>query len=335
MKKPNICVLFMGGTIGMVRDAKTGALSPSEDLGNILKNVPFLSDYADIAFERLENIDSSNMFSKHWELLAKRIYELYEQYDGFVVTQGTDTMAYSASAISFALQNLSKPIIFTGSLIPLSEIGSDGTNNLAYACLTATKDIAEVIITFGNKILRANRSKKYREVYANVFHSPNYSLLGEVSHHIRLFDHHKRRSNSKLKFYPGFNDNIVVVKLTPGLNPDYLKGLMDDHIDGIIIEAFGPGNIPFLNEAFVQLLQWGKNQKIPIIICSQMEHGVTDFHAYEAGYKAKEAGVISGGDMTIEACSTKLMHCLAREKSLSKIRELMETNMVGELGKVG
>lgn len=334
MKKPRICIVFAGGTIGMVRDSKAKVLVPAKSIKSLIPYVPHLSKYIRADFKKVANIDSSNMQPHHWSEIARTIDKLYDKYDGFVVAQGTDTMAYTASALSFALQNLGKPVVLTGSLIPLSELGSDAANNLSYACMVATMDLAEVCIAFGSRIMRGNRAKKSREVYSNVFHSPNFPLLGEVSHEIKLFGRHNKRNNrKKLKCSPLFNNNIVVIKLIPGFRPDYLQAMMESNIDGIIFEAFGPGNMPFMEESLMPFLAWCRKKKIPVVVLSQMEHGVTDFTAYEAGDQVRKNGAISGGDMTIEACTTKFMHCLASKKKISEARKCMETDIAGELGK--
>lgn len=331
MARPKICLLFAGGTIGMVRNPKTGALQPAANAVEIIQNFPELQKHLQLDFKMVVNIDSSNMNPHHWEEIAKAIHKHYDKYDGFVVAQGTDTMAYTASALSFALQNLSKPVVLTGSLIPLSEIGSDGRNNLIYACLTATQDIAEVCIVLANKILRGNRAKKNHESFVAVFHSPNYPMLGELGRPIKLQEWRKKRRKRTLKFKPEFQPNISLLKLFPGFDPDIIDKVIERGAKGIIIEGYGPGNVPFLENSIIPQIEKATKLNIPIVIANQMEKGITNLTSYEAGLMAHKAGAISSSDMTTEATVTKLMWTLAKTKKLPEIKKIMESNLSGEL----
>ncbi len=315
----------------MVRNSQTGALQPAGSAIDIIRDIPEIQKMLKLDFKMVVNIDSSNMNPVHWTEIAKTIHNLYDKYDGFVVAQGTDTMAYSASALSFALQNLSKPIVFAGSLIPLNELGSDGRNNLIYACITATLDIAEVCMVFANKILRANRSKKYHESFVAVFHSPNYPLLGELGRPIKLNDWRKKRRKRVLKFQPNFDPNISLLKLFPGFDPEIIDKVIERGAHGIVIEGFGPGNVPFLENSIIPKIEKATKQNIPIIIANQMEMGITNLTAYEAGFEAKRAGAISSKDMTTEATVTKLMWTLAKTGKISEIKKVMESEIAGEL----
>lgn len=315
----------------MIKNPQTGALQPATNAAEIIRDFPEIQKYIQLDFKMVVNIDSSNMNPSHWTEIAKKIYQHYDKYDGFVVAQGTDTMAYSASALSFALQNLSKPIVFTGSLIPLNELASDGRNNLIYACLTAALDIAEVCIVFANKILRANRAKKYHESFVAVFHSPNYPNLGELGRPTKLFEWRKKRRKRSLKFNPNFDSKISVLKLFPGFDPEIIDKVLERGVHGIIIEGFGPGNVPFLENSLIPKIEQATEMNIPLIISNQMEQGITNLQAYEAGFKAKKAGAISSKDMTTEATITKLMWALARTKSLPEIKKIMERDIAGEI----
>jgi L-asparaginase len=331
MARAKICLIFAGGTIGMVRNTKTGALQPAEYSADIIRDIPELQKHVQLDFKMIMNIDSSNMTPTSWTEIAKTIHSLYDKYDGFVVAQGTDTMAYTSSALSFALQNLSKPIVFTGSLIPLNEIGSDGRNNLIFACLIAAEDIAEVCLVFSNKIIRANRSKKSHESLVAVFHSPNYPLLGELGRPILLNEWRKKRRKRSLKFHPEFDPNISLLKLFPGFDPEIIDRVVERKSHGIIIEAFGSGNIPFLEKSLVPAINNAIKNNIPVVIANQMESGVTNLKAYEAGYYASKAGAISSYDMTTEATVTKLMWTLARTRKMSEIKKIMESDIAGEI----
>lgn len=331
MKKPHIALLFVGGTIGMVPDPKTGALKPAHNAEALLQLVPGLEKKVDIDVVHLFNVDSSNMTQHHWSTIAENIYSRYNDYDGFVVAQGTDTMVYSAAATSFALQNLGKPVVFTGSIVPMSELGADGRNNLIYSCLVAGMDIGEVCIVFGNKIVRGNRAKKNHESFVDVFQSPNYPLLGEVERPIRLYDWRNKCSDAPVEYKPGFDERIGLVTLFPGIDPSVVRLLMENGAKGLVLQGYGPGNLPFLEHSFVDVIQEATNNKIPLVITSQMQKSVTNLHAYEAGYKALEAGALSAHDMTPEATIVKLMWALKQSDNYSTVRTLMETDLAGEI----
>lgn len=331
MHRPKICLLFAGGTIGMVKNSKTGVMQPASNVAEIIRIFPEIQKYVQLDFKMVVNIDSSNMSPAIWTRLATTIHQLYDKYDGFVIAHGTDTMAYTASALSFALQNLSKPIIFTGSLIPLNEIGSDGRNNLTYACLTATQDIAEVCIVLGNRIMRGNRAKKYHESIVAVFHSPNFPYLGELGRPIILQDWRKKRRKRALKFAPKFDSHISVLKIFPGFDPYIIDNALRRGAHGIILEAFGPGNVPTEDNSLIPKIEKAVKSGVPIVIANQMEKGVTNLTAYQGGYQALLAGAISSHEMTTEATITKLMWALGQTREMPEIQKIMDTNLAGEM----
>jgi len=330
-KKFKILLLFAGGTIGMVHNIQTGALEPAQNSNELLNEVPELNQIVELGFEFVVNIDSSNICPDHWTMLANRIAENYDKYDGFVVAHGTDTMAYTASALSFALQGINKPVVFTGSLIPLREIGSDARNNLVYACMTAELDIAEVCILIGNKIMRGNRAKKKHESFIAAFHSPNYPELGELGRPITLNQWRKKRDGNNLSVQPNFDHNITLIKLFPGFDPYILDNAIEHGTHGIIVEGFGPGNVPFLEHTIIPHIKKAVEKNIPVIITNQMEYGKTNLQSYEAGLKALEVSAISGKDMTVEAVVTKLMWVLGFTKDMKQIGYLMSKDLAGEL----
>ena len=331
MAKPKICILFAGGTIGMIRNKETGALQPANNADEITALIPEIKKYLEIDFKFLFNIDSSNMGPAYWTKIAEAIKRYYSKYDGFVVIQGTDTMAYTASALSFSFQDLDKPIILTGSLIPLGEIGADARNNLIYACLTAAEDFAEVAIVFANRIIRGVRAKKHHESFVDVFHSPNYPYLGELGRPTVIGKWCKKRAKRKLKFQSKFEPKVALLKMFPGFDPEILEKSMERGVKGIIIEGFGPGNVPFLENSIIPKIEKARKKKIPVVIANQLEKGITNLDSYEAGRYAKDAGAISSADMTTEATLTKLMWVLAQTKDLKKIKKIMESNLTGEL----
>ncbi|PIR03805.1 MAG: L-asparaginase 1 [Candidatus Magasanikbacteria bacterium CG11_big_fil_rev_8_21_14_0_20_39_34] len=331
--KPHILLIFAGGTIGMVPNKDTGALQPAESALELMKQIPELEEIATLDIEVVANIDSSNMTPEHWVKISHTINDNYSKYDGFVVAQGSDTMAYTASALSFALQGLGKPVIFTGSLIPLQKAGSDARNNLVYACMTAALDLAEVCIVLSHTILRGNRAKKHHESFVAAFHSPNFPNLGELGRPITLHSWRNKRNNSSpLTLHADFDENIAVIRLFPGFPPKIIDSIVAQGTHALIIEGFGPGNVPFLNTSIIPSIQKAISHGIPVIISNQMEEGTTNLHAYEAGLEAQKAGAISSGDMTIEATITKTMWALANsDKSIKSIKAILEKDISGEL----
>ena len=328
MARPRIKLLMAGGTIGMMHNKQTRALEPAQDIGAIFQLMPELQKEAHIDSEVVMNIDSSDLKPAHWETLADRIIKTYDHFDGFVVTHGTDTMSYTASALSFALQSLSKPIIFTGGLMPLNELGSDSRNNLIYACRIASLNLAEVAIVFGSKILRGNRATKCRETYFDVFESPKFPALGEILRPIKLNPWRKKRRKRIPKFKPKFDNKVAIIKLFPGFDSEYLQHIIKSGIKGIVLEGFGPGNIP---SDLVEVIKKECNQTIPVIATTQMKYGETNLEAYNVGYQALKAGIIEGHDMTTETCVTKLMWCLGQTSNMKKISTMMGTDYAGEL----
>lgn len=314
----------------MMPDPVTGALKPAQDGTALLEAIPGLEKHCTIEVFHLFNIDSSNMQPSHWTTIARKIQELYDAYDGFVVAQGTDTMAFSASAVSFALQNTGKPVVFTGSIVPMSELGADGRNNLIYACFVAGMNIAEVCIVFGNKIVRANRAVKNHESFVDVFHSPNFPLLGEIERPIRLFDWARKRHDGGVRVQAEFDSNIELIRLFPGMALETITNAIERGVRGIVIQGFGPGNIPSADGKLLAILKDAVTRGVVVVISSQMEKSVTNLHSYEVGYKAMEAGVLSAGDMTNEATITKLMWALGQTDDATQVAKIVSANNAGE-----
>lgn len=325
MKK--ICILTCGGTITMKKNEK-GALTPFHEHG-VINKLLARDKIAKIDIEKIVNIDSTNMQPAIWVKLANSIKGKYDHYDGFVVTHGTDTMAYTASAISFALRNLAKPIVFTGSQKPVYDIASDAINNLLNAVVLATFDIAEVCILFGRKIIRGNRATKISESSLDAFDSPHSEPLGEIAMDISLFGNcRKRDRREKLIFLPRFDNKVIVTQLFPGLTAQLLDYLLGFSFKGIVLEAFGPGNVP---DGLISFISKACSQKIPVIILSQCHQGITKMDLYEVGENALTAGAIPANDMTVEAAVTKLMWILAQTNNLTKIRKTFNTDLAGEV----
>lgn len=325
MKK--VCILTCGGTITMKRN-NTGVLVPFYEGKVLLKKIPDLVKIAQITLKEITNSDSTNIDSQIWSKLAYFIKENYSTYDAFVITHGTDTMAYTASALSFALGNLDKPVIFTGSQKPIDDIPTDAKDNLINSVLVATYNIPSVVIVFGPKILQANRTTKVSESNLDAFDSPMVSAIGEISLEPKFNNLRKKTTRQNILSYkPDFGRDVISIVLTPGLNAMHLAKLLND-CNGIILEAFGPGNIP---EELLTFLNKAQKLNKPVVIISQCKRGVTKMQLYEVGFQALKYGSIPGGDMTLESAVTKLMWLLGQTKDLNKIKQAFKKSYAGEV----
>lgn len=330
--RPSLLLLYCGGTIGMRQDAVTSALSPQLSAKDLLKTDAHLRNEFSIRTKTITNIDSTNMQPHHWETIASTIAEHYADFDGFVVAHGTDTMSYTASALSFALQNLGKPVVFTGAQVPPEILGSDALGNLIHACQVATMDFAEVVIVFGNNILRGNRSTKVSESDRNAFISPVFPDLGTIRLQPELtYPGIRRRHSGMVELHNGFKGNIAIVKCIPGMCPSVIESVVKDGIDGLIIESFGPGNVPNGENSLLPAITLAHGKNIPVLICSQCIYGTTRMYLYEVGRQAMELGVIPSRDMTPEAAFVKLKWVLARTKNLKKVSEMFGKDIAGEV----
>lgn len=308
MKK--IFILYIGGTIGMIDSGK--GLEPAP-LSKLKEYLPKIDDLANITFKSCEKlIDSTNIKPKNWINIAKEIEKVYSEYDGFIILHGTDTLAYTASMLSFMFENLSKPIVLTGSQLPLSNPRSDGVLNFVNSIFVAQKEINEVIIVFGDKILRGNRSTKVSSTNFNAFNSLNFPPLGIIAKEIKIDENLLLpKPNEEFRVNSNIETNVINIMLTPLTKPKYLKKLLfDKNIKAIVIETFGSGNIPENKKILKVLKEATKMGKI-IVNITQTHEGIVEMGLYKSSSKLKKIGVISGVDMTLEASITKLMWIIA------------------------
>jgi L-asparaginase len=339
-KEISILIIYTGGTIGMVHDPETGSLVPI-DFRHITDHVPELRkfgyDLHSVSFNPVK--DSSNIDPEVWIKMVEIIEQSYEDFDGFVVLHGTDTMAYTASALSFMLENLSKPVILTGSQLPIGLLRTDGRENLitaidiAAAMENGSPSVPEVCIYFDNKLTRGNRTTKMSAEHFDAFYSPNYSPLAEVGLHLRYFRNliSYPQKDKKLIVHKSFDTNVAILKLFPGINRKLIKAILKtEGLRGLIMETFGSGNAPTYQWFLDDLKQFIDGGGI-ILNVTQCHGGSVEMGLYETSRQMLAAGVVSGKDITSEASVTKLMFLLGKYSSNEKIAESLNRSLAGEI----
>lgn len=267
----------------------------------------------------------------HWAELATLLAAERDQHDGFVITHGTDTMAYTAAALSFMLPGFAKPIILTGAQRPLAEIRTDARSNLIDAVEVATKAFPEVAIVFGGLVLRGNRSRKRSLEDYRAFDSPNYPALGEVGTELILNDSVIRRSDEPFCLATDHDPHVLHIRLAPGMHGSSLEGLDTRRTRGIVLQAFGAGNIPITEGREAFPLARLRDEGVPVLVLSGCEYGMVNLSLYEGGQRAASFGAVSGRDMTAEAAVVKMMCALGRSRDPHVVRTLLAADWAGEL----
>ncbi len=324
MKK--IIILTTGGTIFSVKD-KLG-LTPS-NFNEIKKYIKLDDLDCDIEYKELMVLDSSNVQPEEWVLIAKEINDIINDYDGIVITHGTDTLAYTSSMLSFMLLNPSIPIVLTGSQMPITDPLSDAHDNLKLAVSMAMSSHGGVFVAFNRKVILGTRAVKVRTSNFNAFDSINMKNYGELNSNGLVLSN--KLSQGKYTYNEAIESNVFLLKLTPTTNPIIIDLLIQNGTKGIVIEAFGAGGIQFIRRDFISKIKEATKHNVPIIVCSQCLYEMSNFNIYEVGKKSVNEGVIEAYDMTTEACVTKLMFALKQSNSLDEIKKIFHTNYVGEI----
>lgn len=340
IQNTSVLLIYTGGTIGMIENPHTGALENFQ-FDQLIKHVPELkhSDCTIDTYQFNPPIDSSDMIPEIWIQLVKIIEQNYHSYNGFVILHGTDTMAYTASALSFMLENLQKPVILTGSQLPIGVLRTDGKENLmtsieiAAACNEEGHPIVpEVCIFFENHLMRGNRTIKINAENFNAFKSFNYPTLAEAGIHIR-YNMAAIRPLSQKPLNPHYllDTHVAVLKIFPGISEEVVTATL--HAKGlkaVVLETYGSGNAPH-SPWLIRLLREAKQNGIIIVNVTQCSVGTVEMERYETGYQLIQEGVISGYDSTTEAAVTKLMYLLGHRYTVEEIRQQMTTSIAGEI----
>ncbi|MFI3322411.1 MAG: type I asparaginase [Rikenellaceae bacterium] len=336
-----VLIIYTGGTIGMKTNPESGALAPF-NFSEIEKEVPELRKFgvSISTYTFSPTIDSSNVLPEHWGALARIIKENYDLYDGFVVLHGTDTMSYTASALSFMLQNLDKAVVFTGSQIPIGVLRTDGKENLITAVEIASSLVGgksvvpEVTIFFHNQLFRANRTTKHSAEYLNAFCSHNYPVLASAGIDINYNHNYIRKVDS---FLPSFDiqqnmcSDVTILRIFPGITQKVVNSILSaEGIKGVILESYGSGNAP-QHEWFFEELSEAIDRGVVIVNITQCSEGRVNMELYDTGKRLGKIGVISGEDLTVESALTKLMFLLAQELPHKVLLERLVEPLRGEM----
>ena len=339
MNNSAILLIYTGGTIGMMEDAASGTLMPF-DFSHLMDYLPELKrfNFAIDVVSFDDPIDSSDVDVVTWQKIAQIIEVNYDHFDGFVVLHGTDTMAFSASALSFMLEGLTKPVIFTGAQLPIGKLRTDGKENLITAIeLAAAKRngesiIQEVAIYFESRLYRGNRTHKYNTENFDAFESANFPALAEAGIHLSYSHENLYRSEVKtLAVKRDFDSRVAILKIFPGMREEMIAPFFNNsELKGLIIETFGSGNVPTL-PWLVSLLKSAVNRGLVILNISQCNKGFVEQGRYETSMSLREAGIIGGADMTIESAITKMMFLLGQSNQPEVVRERLMIPLRGEL----
>ncbi len=339
-KVPQILLIYTGGTIGMVQDYESGHLK-AFDFEKLLEHIPELyqleCDIHSVSFAK--PIDSSNMNLHHWKLLVSHVGKNYDRFDGFVILHGSDTMSYSASALSFMLENLGKPVIFTGSQLPIGDLRTDAKENLITSVQFASLQregrplIQEVCLYFENTLYRGNRTTKMNAEQFRAFDSPNFPVLGTSGVHLKVQEEYLWRSGKRKKFLPhtDLDNRVGLLKLFPGMHPEYIRSVLGTpDLKAVVLESYGAGNAP-TDPWFIGLLEQAVSRGLQVVNVTQCPGGSVLMGKYLTSAALRDMGLIDGKDITTEAALTKLMYLLGSGVSPTSFKTIFETSLRGEM----
>ncbi|WBW97094.1 asparaginase [Oceanirhabdus sp. W0125-5] len=330
MKK--ILLIATGGTIACSDEGN--GLTPRYNIDDLLERVPGIKDLCHITGKHIFNIDSSNMNPKFWIHIAKTIYDNYKDYDGFVITHGTDTMAYTSSALTYMLQNINKPVVITGAQFSIEEFGTDARQNLVDAIRFSLEDVSGVFVAFDGKIINGTRAMKVKTKSLDAFKSVNYPYVanvkyGKIYYNEDIHQKIKLKSDKELIFESSLCTDVLVIKLFPGIDPKIFDFIKKEY-KGVIIESFGIGGIPFENFDITSKVKELTDAGVAVVVTTQcLEEGV-DLNIYEVGKELAKTKIIYANDMNTEAIVAKLMWALGKSENIDEVKKLIETPVMGD-----
>lgn len=331
-----LLLLLTGGTLLMTttapRSLRGGAITLDDERANrdLAAEVPSLARIADVETKLVFHMDSANMQPSDWLLLAREVHQRLDEYDGIVVVHGTDTMAYSASALAVLLGPIPKPVVLTGSQKPIDDVRTDARQNLIDAATVATLAVPEVSIVSGARALRGARSTKRDAWGFGPFDSPNCGPLVELGIGVEVAPH-VRSATPTAAFDDRLEPRVLALRIFPGLDPELVRAALRAGVKGLVLEAYGTGTLPILGGSLIPVLEEARDRNVPVLVVSQCLRGFVELGRYEGGAAAEVAGALSGGDMTVEAALAKMMVGLGRFGAGPALRTWLGTSVVGEL----
>ncbi|MCB2196326.1 MAG: asparaginase [Bacteroidetes bacterium] len=329
MKK--ICLILTGGTFSMENKGEKNGFGPIDSVEELFKYFPDISSIADIEVKNLFNLDSVNIKPTHWISLSNLIQTESMNFDGFVIVHGTDTMTYTATALSFLLTGLNKPVILTGAIRPITDTFNDARNNLIYSVALATYDIPEVCIFFGSKLFRGNRCIKVSTKDYDAFESPNFKHLAEVGFNINIETDILFRMESP-PINSNFEASVFFLRYFPGFDSQNIENFIFSKYDAIVVQSLGAGNLPYDDSTFLSWINMAFNLGKPFILTSQCIYGKVDLKQYQFQKRFLEAGAIPAMDMTIDTVLVKTMFLLnAYQRDINKFKNMFTTSLAGEI----